>query len=188
MKQLYCETRAEWREWLRVHHDKEDVVWLVFYKKETGKPSMDYEAAVEESLCFGWIDSIIKKIDDERYARKFTPRKDKSKWSESNKRRVGRLIERGLMTENGLAKVEAAKASGMWDKSDRPQISLEIPEEFKVALAGKPDAREFFERLAPSYRKQFIGWITAAKRPETMANRIDESIELLKRGEKLGMR
>jgi len=188
MKQLYFTNRMEWREWLQVHYGQESEVWLIFYKKGTGKPTMDYEAAVEEGLCFGWIDSIIKKIDDERYARKFTPRKEESKWSESNKRRVKRLIKNGLMTEIGMAKVKEAKESGRWDKTGRPQIPFELPEDFKAALDNNAKARKFFNGLAPSYRKQFIGWIAMAKRPETRAKRIEESIGLLKKGEKLGMK
>ena len=188
MNELYFKTTQAWRDWLSAHHDLEDHVWLIFYKKETGEPSIEYESAVEEALCFGWIDSIIKKIDDSKYARKFTPRKENSKWSETNKMRVGRLIKSGRMTEIGLLKVEAAKQSGQWDKLYKPDISENIPKEFECALNQNVGAREYFETLAPSYRRQFIGWISVAKRPETREKRIQESISLLEKRRKLGMK
>jgi uncharacterized protein YdeI (YjbR/CyaY-like superfamily) len=161
---------------------------LVFYKKETSKPTVAYEAAVEEALCFGWIDSIIKKIDAERYARKFTPRSDKSNWSQLNKKRVNKMIKQGRMTEVGLAKIKTAKKTGLWNKNGRPQISLEIPPEFANALARNKKAKENYDKLAPSYRKFYIGWIATAKRPETKKRRISESIALLEKGQKLGLK
>jgi len=188
MKTLYCKTTEEWRTWLEQKHDKETEIWLIFFKKAAGKPSLDYESAVEEALCFGWIDSIIKKIDESRFARKFTPRNDDSKWSDKNKKRVERLIKSDRMTPVGLAKVKAAQKNGRWDEPDRPDISFEIPEEFRKALNQNSKARKFFEQLAPSYRKQFIGWISVAKRSETKAKRINESIQLLSKGEKLGLK
>ncbi|MBN1517299.1 YdeI/OmpD-associated family protein [Candidatus Sumerlaeota bacterium] len=188
MKQVYVKNRSEWRDWLDQNHDKCSGIWLVFYKKHTGKPTLEYDDAVEEALCFGWIDSIIKKIDDEKYARKLTPRKADSRWSELNKRRIAKLQQQGLLTEIGKMKVKEAKASGQWDQPDRPQISYELPIELKRALAKNKKAREFFEQLAPTYKKQFIGWIAFAKRPETKDKRLKESIALLEKGEKLGMK
>ena len=189
MQELYFESRVLWRTWLTENHDTvEEGIWLVYYKKDTGTPSMAYEASVEEALCYGWIDSIIKKLDGERYVRKFTPRKPDSLWSDVNKRRVQELIDHGQMTEIGLAKVNAAKASGQWKKSPKPSISLEIPEELAGALAAHPKARSFFDSLAPSYGRQYIGWIAVAKRAETRERRIRESIALLEKGEKLGMK
>ncbi len=188
MKSLYCKTPQEWRSWLHYNHDKETGVWLVFFKKGTGKLSVDYEAAVEEALCFGWIDSIIKKIDELKFARKFTPRKDSSKWSAINKKRVERLMKSGRMTQAGLSKIKAAQKSGHWNKSDRPNISFDLPENFKKALNQDKKAKEFFKQLAPTYQKQFIAWIKIAKRQETIEKRIRESIRLLGNGEKLGLR
>lgn len=189
MNSLYFKTPQEWRAWLQSNHDKEAEVWLIFYKKETGKTSLDYEAAVEEALCFGWVDSLIKKIDEEKYARKFTPRKDDSNWSALNKRRVKRLMKSGRMTPVGLAKVEAAQKSGHWDQPQRkPAISFDPPEDFKKALDQNKKAKEFFEQLAPTDQKQFIVWIRVAKRPETKNRRIRESVQLLEKGEKLGLR
>jgi len=188
MKQVYVKTRKEWREWLNKNHNKSSGIWLVFYKKHTGKSTLEYDEAVEEALCFGWIDSIIKKIDDEKYLRKLTPRKSDSRWSELNKKRITKLKNQGLMTEAGIAKVEEAKASGVWNKPDRSQISIDIPKELESALAKNKKARSFFDQLAPSYQKQYIGWITVAKRQETKERRLRESIALLEQGEKLGMK
>ena len=188
MKQLYVADRERWRKWLSKNHATEAGIWLVFYKKETSKPTIAYEAAVEESLCFGWIDSIIKKIDAEKYARKFTPRSHKSRWSQLNKKRADKMIKQGRMTKVGLAKIKMAKKSGLWDKDPRPRISLDIPPEFAKALARNKKAKECFEKLAPSYRKFYIGWIAVAKRPETKKRRIEESIALLEKGRKLGLK
>jgi uncharacterized protein YdeI (YjbR/CyaY-like superfamily) len=188
VKQLYLKTSDAWREWLQSNHDIENEVWLLFFKKETGEDTLGYESAVEEALCFGWIDSIIKKIDDRTYARKFTPRKDTSTWSEINKKRVARLIKNNRMTEFGLAIIETAKKNGHWEKPDRPFVPSDIPDEFQAALDKNIKAKIHFSRLAPSYQKQYIGWIFVAKRPETRERRIGESIDLLEKGEKLGLK
>jgi uncharacterized protein YdeI (YjbR/CyaY-like superfamily) len=188
MRQLYAADREQWRKWLSENHAKEDGIRLIFYKKETSEPTIDYEAAIEEALCFGWIDSIIKKIDAEKYARKFTPRSDKSKWSQLNKKRANKMIKQGRMTKVGLSKIKAAKKTGLWAKDPRPRISVDIPPEFAEALARNKKAKEFFDKLAPSYRKHYIGWISVAKRPETKKRRIDESIALLEKGKKLGLK
>jgi len=188
MKQLYVTDRDKWHEWLSENHAAKAGVWLVFYKKETSRPTIAYEAAVEEAICFGWIDSIIKKMDAERYARKFTPRSDKSKWSPLNKKRANKMIRQGRMTEVGLAKIKTAKKTGLWDKDPRPLIPHEVPPEFAKALARNKKAKENFDKLAPSYRKHYIGWITVAKRPETKKRRIEESISLLEKGQKLGLK
>jgi uncharacterized protein YdeI (YjbR/CyaY-like superfamily) len=188
MIHLYFKTSAEWREWLKTNHMTSAGVWLIFYKKETGKPSLDYDGAVDEALCFGWIDSIIRKIDDEQYARKFTLRNDNSKWSELNKKRVETLIRDGRMTEIGLAKIEAARLNGQWDKQDRPKIQFELPPEFEAALNGNEKARRFFDQLTPTGQKEFIVWVATAKRQETRDKRIKESIQLLDKGQRLGLR
>jgi uncharacterized protein YdeI (YjbR/CyaY-like superfamily) len=139
-------------------------------------------------MCYGWIDSIIKKIDAERYARKITPRSDKSEWSQLNKKRANKMIKQGRMTDTGLAKIKTAKKTGLWDTDRRPRISLEIPPEFFKAMARNKKAKENFDKLAPTYRKHYIGWISVAKRPETKKRRIEESIALLERGKRLGLK
>jgi uncharacterized protein YdeI (YjbR/CyaY-like superfamily) len=188
MKQLYVSNRKQWRNWLTKHHAGEAGVWLIFYKKETLKPTISYEDAVEEALCFGWIDSIIKKIDDAKYIRKFTPRKDKSMWSALNRKRANKMIKEGRMTDVGLAKIKTARKSGLWEKDGRAQISFDVPPEFAKALAKNKKAKDNFDKLASSYRKQYIGWIAVAKRAETKKRRVEESIALLEKGKKLGMK
>jgi len=188
MKQLYITNREQWREWLSRHHATEAEVWLILYKKQTSRPTIAYEAAVKEAICFGWIDGIIKRIDAAKYARKFTPRKDKSKWSQLNKKRANKMIKQGRMTDAGLAKIQTAKKTGLWDQDPRPRISFEVPPEFAKALARSKKARENFDKLAPSYRKYYIGWISVAKMPETKKRRIAESIALLEKGKKLGLK
>ena len=189
MKRLHVSTRAQWRRWLVEHHAKEkNGIWLVFDKQKTGRGSLAYEAAVEEALCFGWIDSIVKRVDDERYCRKFTPRKDDSRWSNTNKVRVKKLIEEGRMTGFGLAKIEAARKSGSWEVDPRPDLNPEMPRELAEGLARDRNAKDFFTTLAPSCQKHFIAWIITAKRPETRAKRLKETMALLARGEKLGLK
>jgi uncharacterized protein YdeI (YjbR/CyaY-like superfamily) len=180
---------TEWRAWLAANHDRETEVWLVYYKKESGKPTIEYGRSVEEALCYGWVDSIIKKLDDERYARKFTPRKDTSKWSPSNIQRVEKCIKNGQMTEHGMKKVRAAKKTGNWDHPiQKPTLAFDMPEEFADALSKDPKEKHTFENLAPTYQKQYLGWIITAKRPETREKRIKESIQLLADGKKLGLK
>ena len=188
MKQLYIKSRAEWRDWLSGKHDKESEVWLVFFRKGTRRVSIDYDASVEEALCFGWIDSIIKKLDETRYARKYTPRKDNSRWSALNKKRVEKMKKKGQMTEFGEQKIKAAKRLGNWNNITMPQLSFKMDAEFEDALGRNPKARIYFESLAQTYQKQYMGWIEVAKRPETKKKRIKESIFLLEKGEKLGLK
>ncbi|MEJ2536303.1 MAG: YdeI/OmpD-associated family protein [Calditrichia bacterium] len=176
MEYIYFQNPQGWRKWLELN------------KKESGKPTLDYGEAVEEALCFGWIDSIIKNVDEQQYLRKFTPRKSESKWSELNKKRVRKMIELGRMTKAGAAKIEAAKKSGWWDKPDRPEISIKMPEDFRLALEEQKTAKTFFDQLAPTYQKQYILWIQMAKRAETRERRIKEAIDLLTKGEKLGLK
>jgi uncharacterized protein YdeI (YjbR/CyaY-like superfamily) len=188
VNQLYLKTSNEWRKWLRQNNNRVEEVWLIFYKKETEKPSIDYETAVEEALCFGWIDSLVKKLDEERFIRKFTPRKAKSVWSASNKKRVRKVIKEGRMTEHGIEKIKAAKKSGKWYEDDKPEISFTMHPLFSEALKKNKKAKENFEKLSPSNRKKYIGWIVTAKKQETIEIRIEESIKLLKKEKKLGMK
>jgi uncharacterized protein YdeI (YjbR/CyaY-like superfamily) len=183
---LYVKTREDWRAWLQAHHQTEREVWFIFYKKHTGQPSVPYDAAVEEALCFGWIDSIIQRLDDDRYAQKFTPRRNTSNWSALNINRVRKLIEAGRMTEAGLATIppDLLEAAPHQPR----QRELPMPSWMAQALMAHPTAWENFNRLAPSYRRQYIGWISAAKRDDTRQRRLQEAIALLERNEKLGMK
>ena len=161
MKQVHITSRDGWRQWLAENHGKEKKgIWLVFCRKETGKPSLEYGAAVEEALCYGWIDSIVKRIDDVSYCRKFSPRKENSCWSSLNRQRAERTIQEGRMTPCGLAKIEAAKRLGTWEGGQRPVIQTEMPPDLSDALMENKRAKDFFDQLAPVCRKQFILWIT----------------------------
>ncbi|MBN1291999.1 MAG: YdeI/OmpD-associated family protein [Candidatus Latescibacteria bacterium] len=186
--ELYVADREQWREWLEVHYSDKKVVWLIFYKKHTGQPSISYDEAVEEALCFGWIDSIIKRIDNDIYARKFTPRDSASKWSESNKKRVEKLLADGRMTDFGMAVIKAAKQNGQWDNVASTNRGWVMPPEFENALNKNRKAKQYFESLAQSYKRPYIWWIATAKRPETRERRIREAIMLLEQNKKLGMK
>jgi uncharacterized protein YdeI (YjbR/CyaY-like superfamily) len=181
-------TPGQWRAWLQEHYATDQELWLVFYKKHTRKASLAYEDAIQEALCFGWIDGILKRIDDEKHMIRFSPRRKNSIWSATNKKRVAKLIAEGRMTDMGLAKVREAQENGQWDNASVQRPTPEVPAELKKALAGNKTARRHFESLAASYRKQFIWWIASAKRDETRRKRVDEAVHLLAENKKLGMK
>ncbi len=183
LKTLDVRNCEQWREWLAKHHDSESEVWLIFHKRHTGQPSIAYEDAVNESLCFGWIDSLIKRLDDARYARKFTPRKPGSRWSTANRIRYARLRASGRLTPAGL-KLTPTDQSG---DAPRPSVA-KIPQYIQQALKSYPAARNYFESLAPSYRRMYIGWIDSAKQRVTKMRRLQEAIGLLAAGKKLGLK
>ena len=186
-KTLYVSDRAAWRAWLEENHASEREVWVVYYKKHTGRPRIPYDDAVEEALCFGWIDSTVRRLDDERYLQKFTPRRDKSNWCESNVKRARRLISEGRMTKAGLDAI----AEGALDKEFAPKRKskeVEVPRFVSDALRKTPRAWENFNALAPSYRRDYVGWITGAKREETRERRLTEAARLLSENKKLGMK
>ena len=248
-KTLYVPTRAEWRAWLTKHHESESEVWLIYYKQQSGRPRISYDDAVEEALCFGWIDSIVKRIDDEKFAQKFTPRRNTSKWSELNKRRLRKLIRERRMTDAGLARIDAAtlreaKAKPTKGDGDIPPFvrqalrsnarawksfqSLtpsrraayvrlitevkqeatrerrlreviarleqntgnpeELPRFVKQGFQASPKAWENFRKLAPSYRRNYVGWIMHAKQEETRERRLREAVSLLEQNKKLGLK
>ena len=170
-------TRAAWREWLAQNYTRIEGVWFISYKKAAGRPAVDYEAAVEEALCFGWIDSKGNKLDDERTMLWFAPRKPRTGWSRPNKERVERLIANGQMTPAGLAKIEAAKQDGSWNALDAVE-NLEIPPDLADALAGYESAEKNFAAFPRSVKRSILEWIANAKRPETRANRVEETARL----------
>lgn len=187
IKSLYVTDRAAWRAWLEEHHATEREVWLVYYKKHTGRPRVPYDDAVEEALCFGWIDSVVRRLDDDSYLQKFTPRRGKSNWCESNVRRARRLIAEGRMTKAGLDAI----AEGALDTEFAPKPKskeVEVPRFVSDALKKTPRAFENFNALAPSYRREYVGWITQAKREETRERRLAEAARLLSENKKLGMK
>jgi len=180
---LYVRDRDEWRAWLEKHHASERVVWLIYYKKHTGKPRIPYDDAVEEALCFGWIDSIVKTLDADRYLQKFTPRVNNRKWSALNLERVQKLIRQKRMTAAGLAKLPPDLAP----PPARYTADSPLPPFFEEALRASPAAAESFAKLAPSYRRNLVRWVIEAKKEETRQRRLAEAIRLLERGEKLAL-
>lgn len=175
LENFYAKNGQEWREWLEKNHRTSIGVWLIYYKVKSGKPSIKYSEAVKEALCFGWIDSKVKALDEERYMQIFTPRKPKSVWSKLNKQYIEELIDRGLMTEAGLAKIEVAKQNGSWNILDSIE-ELVIPDDLKQELANNEAANKFFDSLSRSSKKNILYWIESAKRPETRAKRIETTI------------
>jgi uncharacterized protein YdeI (YjbR/CyaY-like superfamily) len=180
--QLRVASRQEWRAWLEEHHTSSPGVWLVFFKAHTGVKSMALDDTVREALCFGWIDSLVKRLDDDRYAIKVTPRRPASKWSDINRKRWAELEAAGLLTSAGLA---AAPTSSTY--APRPKIPT-LPAYIVKALKTNLRAWTFFRELSPTERRNFVVWIHMAKRPETRARRIRESIGLLARRKKLGLK
>jgi len=187
METLFCRSRDDWRLWLKKNHTTASEIWLVYMKKHTKKQSVTYNEAVEEALCFGWIDSLVKSIDNESYMQKYTPRKNNSVWSDVNRKRVEKLIAEKKMTQAGLEKVEVAKKNGNWDNAYSSKQKFEIPDEFTEALQNNSIANSFFNKLSPSHQNTYIGYIITAKRSETRINRIKKVIGLLEKGTKPGM-
>lgn len=172
-------SRAEWRSWLEKHHDTESEIWLVFYKVKTGKNYLKYNEAVEEALCFGWIDSTVRRIDDEKHMQRYTPRKKGSIWATSNKKRVEKLIKQGTMMEAGLKKIKQAKKDGSWNRLDGIERLMEIPEALKAEFKKNKKAKQAYDNLPDSRKKQFLWWIDSAKRADTRKRRAQETVEKL---------
>ena len=173
VKSFYAKDRKAWRKWLQKNHLKEEGVWLIYYKKGSGKTRVLWEEAVEEALCFGWIDSISKPIDEEKYKQKFTPRKLKSVWSAINKRKIELLIGQQLMMPAGLRIIDIAKQNGSWTKLDSVE-NFEIPTELKKFLDKNKKVSAYFEGLSKSRRKQWLYRMNNAKLPETRKKRLKE--------------
>ena len=180
---LDVQNRQEWRKWLKGHYDSKSEIWLVFHKRHTGITTISYNDAVEEALCFGWIDSLIRRLDDARYARKFTPRKAGSKWSTINRRRYAHLRSRGLLAAPGLKRAPTSRSGD----APRPSVSV-LPSYIEETLRTDLLAWQYFKQLAPSYRRAYIGWIESAKRQETKEKRLREALGLLAAGKKLGLK
>ncbi len=185
-KTLYVKDRRSWRAWLRRHHQTEREVWLIYYKKKTGKPRIPYEDAVQEALCFGWIDSLIQRIDDEKFAQKFTPRNPGSSWSESNKMRIRKLVKGKKMTRAGLATIPPESMKKKAKK--KPDVPESIPGYMKDAFRKNTAAWKYFESLPPSHKKAYMLWISQAKKEETRERRLKEAITMLKRKQRLGLK
>jgi uncharacterized protein YdeI (YjbR/CyaY-like superfamily) len=178
---LHPPDRKAWRTWLQMHHASGERVWLIIYHKDSGKANMNYAEAVEEALCFGWIDGQAAKRDAHSHYQSFGPRNPKSVWSKLNKSRVARLMADGLMAPAGMAMVEAAKENGMWGYLDAVEAEV-VPDDLQKALDGNAAAWEHWQKFPPSARKQILHWILDAKRPETRERRIAQTVELAGKG------
>ena len=174
---LQVETQEEWRTWLVQNHGDAAGVWLVSWEKATGKPFVPYTDAVDEALCFGWIDSRVNALDDERSIRLFTRRNPKSPWSRINKDKVARLMKQGLMAEAGASAVVVAQSNGSWTVYDEIE-DLVIPSDLASALADNQTASACFENFPASSRKNILWWIKSARKPETRAARVSKTVEL----------
>ncbi len=178
--QVYAEDREAWRAWLQQHHDKEKNVWLIIYHKKSKTPSVAYNDAVEEALCFGWIDSKPNKRDHESYLLLFAKRNPKSNWSRLNRERAERMLKQGRMTQAGLEMIETAKQDGTWTALEAVQDSV-IPPDLDQAFQKNEAALRNFSAFPPSSKRIILEWILNAKRPQTRQKRIDETVELAAR-------
>jgi uncharacterized protein YdeI (YjbR/CyaY-like superfamily) len=171
-------SRKAWRAWLQKNHASSSGIWLVYAKKHTGIPSLTYSEAVEEALCFGWIDSLVHPIDDSLYKQIFTPRKDKSAWSPLNKKRVGRLIADGVMTPAGMKLIDIAKKNGQWNAHNATE-AMTMPPELKKALTANAAAKKNWPTYTASQQKAFLRMVDGAKTAETRAKRVARVIEIV---------
>jgi uncharacterized protein YdeI (YjbR/CyaY-like superfamily) len=174
---FYAPDAAAWRAWLETNHQSVKAVWLIYYKKESGLSRVSYDDAVDEAICFGWIDSVIKKIDEFRSVQYFSPRKPKSNWSRVNKMRVERLEKAGKLMSAGLKMIELAKQSGTWSALDEVE-NLEIPADLQDALASNQLAAQNFDAFARTYKRGILEWLLSAKRPETRQQRIEKIVSM----------
>ncbi len=173
---FYPKNRQEWREWLQNNHDKKQSVWLIYYKKKSNIPTLIYSEAVDEALCFGWIDSKSKPLDNEKFVQFFSRRKVNSVWSKVNKEKIERLIKDGLMTKAGFDIIEIAKQNGSWTILDAAE-ALIIPKDLDDELEKRPEAKKYFLGLSRSDKRNILQWLILAKRHETRQKRIDEIVE-----------
>jgi uncharacterized protein YdeI (YjbR/CyaY-like superfamily) len=182
---FHARDRAAWRAWLKKHHASSGGVWLVYYKQGSGKPRVAYDDAVEEALCFGWIDGKVRAVDEERYAQWFTSRTSNSKWSALNLERARRLLDAGTMTPAGRALAEAAlRAAKTSPPPPKATGRPPAPKDLAAALDGNARARACWDAFPPSCVRQYVAWIDSAKRPETRARRVGEAVALIARNTK----
>ena len=184
---LFFNNRKEWRSWLEKNHDKEDGIWLIHYKKSSGEKRLSHPEAVEEALCFGWIDSRLKRVDDDRYVLRYTPRKGKSVWSKINKDTAEKMIALGKMTEMGYQKINMAKKQGLWDTAYTNKLRERLPSDLKKALMSNQVAWRNFKNFANSYRNMYIGWVNNAKTEVTRKKRIHEVVKRSEENKKPGI-
>jgi uncharacterized protein YdeI (YjbR/CyaY-like superfamily) len=183
LETFYPKGRKQWRQWLKKHHARKQSIWLICYKKKSNIPTVSWSEAVDEALCFGWIDSQRRSIDDEKFMQYFCRRKQKSSWSKINKAKVQYLIEEGLMTQAGFDSIEIAKNNGSWATLDEVQ-ELKIPADLNRELRNQIKAKKYFLSLSRSDRRNILQWLVSAKRQETRLKRIAEIVELGKQNQK----
>ena len=179
MKTVYVKDRREWRAWLQKNHDKCDEIWLVYYKKDSGQPRVPYEDAVEEALCFGWIDTKIKKIDEACFAQRFTPRRPRSSWNKANIQRAERLIAERKMMPAGLA------AFNSKHRRETPVLPTEMPKKLEAKFRKQSTAWKNYENFPPYYRRMTSGWVASAKKEEARLGRLEKLIEFSARNERI---
>ena len=184
MDRVTCRDRAAWRAWLAANHARNKEIWLIFCKRHTGKPTVSYGEAVEEAICFGWIDGILQRVDDETYAQKFTPRGAGSHWSPTNIARARKMVGEGRMTKAGLEKFRGATPH----RAPANRAGLELPPELSAILQKSRRARDNFEGLPPSEKRLYVGWILDAKKEETRKRRLAEAVARLEQGLRLGLK
>ena len=177
-KTLYVPTRAAWRKWLAKNHDRAAEIWLIYPKKDSGEPRVEYNDAVEEALCFGWIDGMTKSLDENRYMQRFSPRRPNSNWSESNRERYARLLGEGRIAPPGLANAPNENRP-VAERYPRDGV---VPAYIERALKKDRDSYAKWKKTAPSHRMKYVAWIDSAKKEETRARRIAEAIQMLKNG------
>jgi len=176
--ETYCPgSQKEWRQWLKKNHNSKESVWLILYKKESDRPVISWSGAVDEALCFGWVDSKRKPLDKEKFKQFFSKRKPKGTWSRINKEKVRQLIDSGLMSKAGFECIENAKQNGSWAILDEVE-DLKIPRDLAKEFKTQPGSKDYFLSLSKSVRKSMLQWLVLAKRPETRKKRIDEIAEL----------
>jgi uncharacterized protein YdeI (YjbR/CyaY-like superfamily) len=180
---VHADDAATWRSWLEEHHATSGSCWLVTWRPKTGHVHLPYDEAVEEALCFGWVDSTAGRFDDDRGKLYFAPRKPTSPWAATNKARVARLTAAGRMAQAGIAAIEQAKENGYWEILDSAE-RLEVPDDLAAALTKHPPAADSFAAFPPSVRKQMLSWVALARRPETRANRISKIATAAARNER----
>ena len=182
--QTFCpKSRQEWREWLHDNHDKKQSIWLIYFKKKSNAATIIYSEAVDEALCFGWIDSKSKPLDEEKFMQFFSRRKEKSVWSKVNKEKIERLISERLMTKAGYEIIETAKQNGFWTILDEAE-ALIIPDDLEKAFEKKANAKQYFLCLSRSDKRNILQWLVLAKRQETRENRINEIVKLAEQNQK----
>jgi len=186
MKTLRAQRIDQWREWLEEHHASTSEVWLDFYKRHTGVATVEYKDALDEALCYGWVDSLVKRLDDRRYARKFTPRRAESRWSDANRKRYAELQAGGRLRPAGIQRPPTDR--GYAPRPPRLALPARLPRYIQAAFKAHPAARRHFDALGPAQRRRYVAWIDSAKREETKLRRLQEAIRLLTSGRVLGLK